>query len=379
MGKEDLFEGVDLNSGNDGGIDESFFTQDPETREASTEKEVKEIKVAKKAADTNNDEEDSSEEQDGVDPTIFENNDNLESHTSSDDSSADNSSSPLQLVTQTLLAEGLITLEEGSEVKDAKDLIEGWRKKMLENEYSDLNETQKLYLDAIRNGIPEEDVKTNIGNIDVLTNLNEDTIVADENLRTTLIVQNFIAKGLSQTEAAKLAKRSIDLGEDVDDAKEAHISLLDFEKKRISTETENIKKQKQLDIKRSEEDLSKLKETILTREEFIPNVKVNSTTKEKIFKNLTEIAGYDKAGNPINAITKSRLENPDEYAIMESFLHTYTKGFTDFSKFENAVKTSAIEDLDKKLKTTQTGGGSPKEIKSSSSQGLSKALERFKL
>jgi len=377
-GEDSLFGGVSLDGGSKGPddvkneVDESFFTEEPTETGETTEDPVVE------PTDTDTDGGTPSDEP-GVDTSEFEKDvDTIKDITSSSDPSADNSSSPLQLVASTLLAEGLITLDDDVKVENAKDLIEGWRKKMSESEYSDLTESQKTYLDGLRNGIPEEDIKQNFNNIKALDSLPDGAIDADENLRKTLITENWIAKGLSKEEAEKMTSRSIDLGEDIDDAKSAFTSLREIETNRVAKELESIKKQKEEDDKKNAEKLSALKENILNKEEFIPNIKINSTTKEKIFNNMTKVVGYDDKGNGINALTQARLKDPEKFEMMESYFYTITKGFTDFSKLTNSAKTSAVEELDSKLKSNQSGGGIPKEIRSSSANGLAAALKNYK-
>jgi hypothetical protein len=377
-GEDSLFGGVSLDGGSKGPddvkneVDESFFTEEPTETGETTEDPVVE------PTDTDTDGGTPSDEP-GVDTSEFEKDvDTIKDITSSSDPSADNSSSPLQLVASTLLAEGLITLDDDAKVENAKDLIEGWRKKMSESEYSDLTESQKTYLDGLRNGIPEEDIKQNFTNIKALDSLPDGAIDADENLRKTLITENWIAKGLSKEEAEKMTSRSIDLGEDIDDAKSAFTSLREIETNRVAKELESIKKQKEEDDKKNAEKLSALKENILNKEEFIPNIKINSTTKEKIFNNMTKVVGYDDKGNGINALTQARLKDPEKFEMMESYFYTITKGFTDFSKLTNSAKTSAVEELDSKLKSNQSGGGIPKEIRSSSANGLAAALKNYK-
>lgn len=367
--EEDLFDNVDFT---DNSVDSTEFEKEPVV--------VDDTNTDDNAGDDNpaEDKKNNEKEIPGViDASFFEKEIAEQKDSVDDDPSADSSSSPLQLLASTLLAEGLIDLEEGEEVKDSKQLLNAWRKTMAKNELSDLTEEQKTYVKALRNGIPEEDIKQNFNNIKALESVTNESIEANENLRKTLITQDFIAKGISEEKAIKLANRSVELGEDIDDAKEALSSLTAIEKVRIKETNDKIEADKKIEAKKAEEKLSKLKDTILNKEEFVPNIKVNATTKEKIFKNMTEIAGYDDKGNPLNAITAARMKDPENFEMMESFFYTITKGFTDFSKFTNAVKSNAIEELDRSLKSNNVGGGSPVTIKSSTGKGLADAINNF--
>jgi len=367
-GKEDLFDDVDFTDTK--AVDTSEFEKEPVVDTGDTIDDVVED-------DSSTDDRDKKKDIAGViDSSFFEKEITEQKDSVDDPPSADSSSSPLQLLASTLRAEGLIDLEEGEEVKDSKELLAAWRKTIAKNELSDLTEEQKLYVTALRNGIPEEDVKQNFNNIKALESVTTESISANEALRKTLIAQDFIAKGIDEAKANKLAERSVELGEDIEDATEALTSLREIEKSRITKTNAQIEADKIADNKKAEEKLSKLKDVVLNKEFFL---KANSTTKEKIFKNMTEIAEYDSKGNPLNAITAARMKDPENFEMMESFFFTVTKGFTDFSKFTNSVKSTAIEELDKSLKSNNVGGGTPNSIKSSTSKGLANAIENFKI
>jgi hypothetical protein len=65
--------------------------------------------------------------------------------------------------------------------------------------------------------------------------------------------------------------------------------------------------------------------------------------------------------------------------MMQAYIWTITDGFKNFSKLTSNAKTQAISELDKALKTSQSGGGKPAgEIKSSTQQGLLSAISKFK-
>lgn len=357
-------------------IDSSFFEN--ETQSEPPKKEKKERKENKEDS-----EEESDLDGDLIDTSFFEkenNNDNEEIDDTSqdDDSSADNSSSPLmQKFASTLLAEGVITLDEGEEIKSAKDLINAMRKTISSNEYSDLTENQRTYMESLRNGIPEEEIKANFNNIKALESITPDMIKANEQLQKTLIAQDFIAKGMAEDKAFKMADRSITLGESSDDALEAYSSLKEIESTRLTEENNRIKEEKKKEEQEALTRLERMKSTILEKKDLVPGVKYNATTREKIFENISKVVDYDKKGNGINAITKARLADPETFEIMEAALFTITKGFTDFSKFKTDIKSNAIDELDKALSGTQTGSGNSHKITSSSSKGLLDALKQF--
>jgi hypothetical protein len=380
-----LFDNVELNSPD--AVDESFFMQDPTTRNETEPPAT----PTGDAGDNTNPEGDNPEGDKGGDPNevdskFFEDNvDNTDDNTSSNDgpSANNNSSSPLQLVTKALQAEGLITLdeEELEKIDSVKDLLPAWRKKMVDEEFSDLNDNQKAYVKALRNGIPEEAVKQNFKNLEALNSLTPE-IIQDENnveLRKNLIAEKYKAKGMSDAEAIKLATRSIEVGEDAADALVAFTDLKTIEGERITKATEEAETLKKQEAEARQKQLSELKDKVLNTEEFMPGHKPNSTTKEKIFSNMSNVVDYDEQGNGLNAIMAAKRKDPDKFAMMESYFYTITKGYTDFSTFKNTAKTSAIDEIDKQLAQSNTGGGTPKGIPSSTGAGLADAIKNLKI
>jgi hypothetical protein len=386
-GEDNLFDGIDLSglshdgpdTGKEVTLDETVFQQ--EAPSASVEETPEPAgSEAKKDKESEGDEGDIVPEGADtlkIDPSLFEV-ENTTTNTSISETSVDNSSSPLQLLATTLQAEGLIDLEEDQTVEDAKDLISAFNAKLEEKKFEDLNDEQALYLESLANGIPEEDIKKTFSNQRALNNVTAEQIEATENvgLRMTLISQDLIAKGLAKEKAEKLAKQQVELGEDVEAANDALASLKEIESQRLKSENERIAKEKADAIKESETKLSDLKDTILKTEEFIPGLKPNSVTKKKVFENMTKIVDYDENRNPINAITKAKNEDPDKFDTMVSYIYTITEGFSDFSKLKNSAKSTAIEELNKKLKGNQVGGGKAKEIQSTTSKGLFETINK---
>ena len=379
---EDLFGGVDLNFGSDetdDGIDVSEFetgadvvddNDDSNDIDSSSEGEDE-----NKEADVASDEFDSAEfEKDSNSQVSDEDNNSVD-----DDSSADNSSSPLQLIASTLQAEGVIDLEEGEEITSSKQILDAVRSKIEKNEFADLNEDQKLYVEALREGIPEADVKQNQQNIKALNGITDEAIESNEELRRTLITQGLIADGLTEAKAVRSANRIVEAGDDLEEAKDAYKTLKEIEGGRIAKETARLKEEASKNKEKEADRLTALKTSVLETEEFIKGIKVNSSTREKVFNTMTKVVAHDKQGNPLNAINAARHKDPEGMEKMESYLFNLTNGFTDFKVFKNKMKSASVKELDKQLKGTQAGGGSSKSVSKQNQGGLAGAIGNLKL
>lgn len=386
--EEELFDDIDFNSqSDDNGVDLNDFvtgkfledTQEKKTTE--TPDEESDDATSENENDDNNNDEDADNE--GIDDSEFMNDttatDSSTSDSSVDDSSANNSSSPLQLIASTLQAEGVIDLEEGIEITSSKQIMDAVRKRIAENEFADLTEDQKTYVEALRAGIPEEDIKQNFKNLQALDTINEEGIKENEELQKALITEDLVIKGLPRNKAELMAKRSVELGESEADALEAYSSLKETESNRIKEETARLKKEKEAEIKTAKENLEKLKTTVLSTEEFITGFPTNSSTRQKVYDTMTKIVGHDKEGNPLNALAKARVENPEKMEMIESYLFEVTKGFTNFDIFKSKLKTDIYKDVDEKLRGNQTGGGTTQSVSKQNGGGLSAAIANLKI
>ena len=378
---EDLFGGVDLNFGSDetdDGIDVSEFETGADVVDDNDDSNdidsFSEGEDENKEAGVDNDEFDSAEfEKDSNSQESDEDNNSVD-----DDSSADNSSSPLQLIASTLQAEGVIDLEEGEQITSSKQILDAVRSKIEKNEFADLNEDQKLYVEALREGIPEADVKQNQQNIKALNGITDEAIESNEELRRTLITQGLIADGLTEAKAVKSANRIVEAGDDLEEARDAYKTLKEVEGGRIAKETTRLKEEATSNKEKDAAKLAALKTSVLETEEFIKGIKVNSSTREKVFNTMTKVVSHDKQGNPLNAINTARHKDPEGMEKMETYLFNLTNGYTDFKVFKNKMKSKGVKELDEQLKGTQAGGGSSKSVSKQNQGGLAGAIGNLK-
>lgn len=292
------------------------------------------------------------------------------------DSKGSPSSPLLTSLAQTLLDEGVLAGLEPDKVavKDAKELVDLIRQQIKDNEFADLNDYQKQYLEAIRAGVPAEFAAQTTNNLMTYSSIEETDIEAEDeegaSLRKQVLINEFLAKGFAQDKAQKLAQRSIDLGEDVEDAKQALQSLKELELKRLKNATSEATQTKEQLAKKAQEEKEALKTKVLETDEFVKGVKVNSTTKEKVYETLTKVVDYDKAGRPLNAMMKDRSENSSDFDIRMAYWYHITNGFKSVNKVAAVKNTKAIDELEKKLKS---------EVRDTTASGLNMTTKKASL
>lgn len=221
--------------------------------------------------------------------------------------------------------------------------------KALEKEIeSRLSEKQKQLEAAIKSGAPANEVSSQMESIEKLESITEDFLADNNNedLRRNVIAQDFINRGYNQDKALAMAQRSIDSGEDLDDAIAALEEIVKLEKGKLEEIVGKVKKQE-------EDGLRDVKKFIQDQDEIIPGIKLTTTQKEALFNQVTT-----DLGEKDNAFIKAQKENPLEMRMKLEAMFFLTKGLTDFSIFGAAKEskiTKGIEDLLRGAKFTESG------------------------
>lgn len=221
--------------------------------------------------------------------------------------------------------------------------------KALEKEIeSRLSEKQRQLDAAIKQGAPADEVSYQIESIEKLESIDENFLADNNNedLRRNVIAQDFINRGYAQEKALAMAQRSIDAGEDLEDATTALEEIIKLEKGKLEEITGRVKREE-------EKGLKDVKDFIHNQEEIIPGIKLTTTQKEALYSQVTT-----DLGNKDNAFLKAQKENPLETRMKLEAMFFLTKGLTDFSIFSNAKETKiskGIEDLLRGVKFTESG------------------------
>lgn len=299
-----------------------------------------------------------------------------------DNTSSDESFSPVTSLASSLFEEGVLanlTEEEVKGIKTGEDLINAVKKQIKENEFSDLTDEQKEYLDAIRKGVSLEEFAKSKESYDSYNAIADDDVEAEENkdLRFQLIKNSFLLKGFDDDKAEKLTKRAFDTGDDIDDAKTALLELKDYEKGNI----ENLKKEKELERKQLIEAQSKeynmIKNYINTSEEIIPGIKINDDAKKNIERLISKPYTKDKNGNQVNEVVGKMIEDK-EYFVKLHYIHHITDGFKNFDKLVSKAKSQAVKSLEEKLKLQDSRMSTSRQVVPSKfNDGLFKAIDKF--
>lgn len=261
--------------------------------------------------------------------------------------SSEDDSSTFSVFANVLKEEGVFNLpdEDLANIKTAKDLADAVKREIEESKFSNLTESQKRYLDAVEAGVPLKDFEVLEKQISSLETLKNTDLEAEEKIqeRFDLIAYDFISKGFSEEKAVELANRSIKLGTDIEDSREALDNL-------IKVKAEEYKKIVSEKKEESKISLEKIKETIDSKESILKDIKITPKQKEALYDLLTLKVDSDEQGRPINEFNKWRRDNGLEAEIILGTIYQMTNKFQNLGKMLDVSKTKASQELEEKLR-----------------------------
>jgi len=374
MEKDNLFDGIDLSelAGSESPIIKeeqletketvSVTTEDSTGKENSVEEDVDslvgEISLEDIANIGGNEEDLDKDLEDGEADEIIS-----KAPAQSDEASpTSNEESTLTFLASALQEAGVFSSLEEEDLEnivDADSLISAVEKQIKSNELADLTEDQKEYITALRSGVPHADYAQRKYNTAEYESISDEIISEEgkDQLRAELIKRSFLIKGFDEKTSKEYALLALQSPDAVDKAIAAKNALVAQGKKAMQDEIDNKAAELQNRRKKEEDLLSSLKSKVNETSEIIPGIKVNSRTKDKIFSSMTVPVKVNETGDPLNEVMDEYATN-SEYKLKVHALHILTNGFTDFSKISKSSKSKAVKELDAKLKSNTSSGGS---------------------
>ena len=218
----------------------------------------------------------------------------------------------------------------------------------IENEVSHrIEENIKRYNDAMSKGEPMDDYVEYSRTKEMLDRITEDSLRDPQagKTRFNIIAQNFLNRGFEREDAIKHAKRSQELGEDVEDAIKSLEKVKQFNE---DTYRSKVADKEAKDNKAVDD----VKNFITGSTEIIKGIPLNQKQKDDLLKQMTTPVSRDEKGNPLSAYGKALKENPLKTKTVTEYLFFLTKGFTDFSSMTNLIKSKATSEIDDILKNS---------------------------
>lgn len=239
--------------------------------------------------------------------------------------------------------------DEGlSKVKDPED----FRDLIDQQIKAGLDERQKRIDEALNAGVEPTEIKKYENTINFLDSIKEENISDEgdkgEKLRKDLIYQDFINRGYSKERATREVQKSFNAGTDIDDAKEALKSNIDFFRDKYDELVNNAKSEAEEEEKGRKEQAEKLKSSILNDKDVFGDLSVDKSTRQKIYDNIAKPVYKDpETGEYFTAIQKYEMENRTDFLKNIGLLFTLTDGFKNL---DGLVKGKVRKEVKKGLR-----------------------------
>lgn len=251
------------------------------------------------------------------------------------------------------------------EPEDFRDLIEQQIK-------AGLDERQKRIDEALNAGVEPTEIRRYENTMNFLDSIKEENISDEgdkgENLRKNLIYQDFINRGYSKERAAREVQKSFNAGTDIDDAKEALQSNIDFFRDKYNELVNDAKSEAEQDEKERKEQAEKLKTSILNDKEVFGDLSVDKSTRQRIYDNISKPVYKDpETGEYYTAIQKYEMDNRVDFLKNIGLIFTLTDGFKNLDglvkgKVKKEVK-KGLRELENTLNNTaRTSDGNLKYV-----------------
>jgi len=252
-----------------------------------------------------------------------------------------------------------LTDEDIAAVDSAEKMTELIAAQIKVNELKDLNDVQKQYVESIRNGVSQQDFVQHQGAATQYNLISDEALMDAPEMSKELIKRDFIVKGFDPETADEYAELAMtDPIKGTDAAIKAKSNLVAYEQGAITSKIEAAKVIKQEKLNKESEELEVLKSKINEGKEIFAGVKVNATTKDKIFESMTTPVGTTESGDPVNELMQKYGEDP-EFRLKMHAMYILTKGFTSTAKLTSNTKNTATKKLAESLaKATQISTGS---------------------
>lgn len=275
-------------------------------------------------------------------------------------STSPNSKNFFSSIAKAFAEEGIFPDLNEEEVANIKT-AESFRELIDKQIQSQLDEKQKRIDEALNVGIEPDDIRKYENTLAYLDDVSEDKLTEEttegEELRKRLIYQDYINRGFSQERATKEVKRSIDSGNDIEDAKEALNSNKEYFKTQYDKLLNDAKEEQKKYEQERKNQAEQLKKSIIEEKKVFGDIEVDKITRQKIFDNLSKPVYKDEeTGTYMTALQKYQHDNPNEFIKNVSTIFTLTDGFKNLNKLVKSKVTKEVKkgfrDLENALNNT---------------------------
>jgi hypothetical protein len=242
-------------------------------------------------------------------------------------------------IAKALRDEGVFPDLSDDTLKDIKDAA-AFRKLFDDEVSKSLDERQQRLEKLLNSGAPTEEIQAYNNDLSISDYLNSketyETLLKEteegENLRKQVMFQDYLNRGFSRDRAIKMVNKSVDDGNDMDDAKEALEACKEFYANKLEAYHKYADSRKKQLEENTKQQSDLLKKMLLDTESFYGGVKADKHLRQKAYDSITKPEYKDEDGNYMTALQKYQRENPMDFMVNMALLFSLTDGFKNVDR-----------------------------------------------
>lgn len=200
------------------------------------------------------------------------------------------------------------------------------------------NSQQQRILKALDNGVEPNTIKKYENTLNYIASISEQQLMEEgdqgEELRRNIIYQDFINKGYTPEKAKKYTERSIDSGNDIDDAKDALQSNREYFTHAYNDLLQEAQAKEDAERAERVKQSESMKKSLLQDKNLLGDIEIDNNLRKKTFENISRPVYKDpQTGDYLTAIQKYEMEHRPEFIKYMGLFYTLTNGFKDFNSF----------------------------------------------
>ena len=223
-----------------------------------------------------------------------------------------------------------------------------------------LDEAQRRIKKALDNGVEPDSIRMYEGTLNRLHSIKDTDLTAEtpeaEQLRYQLITQDYLNNGYSREKADKMARRSIDAGNDIEDAKDALQSNREFFQNQYDKMLGEAQKTAEKEKENRKKQAEKLKDSLMKDKTLLGDMDISQDLRRKAFECVSKPVYKDpETGEYLTAVQKYEQEHPVEFIKYVGLFMALTNDFKDFESFTKGKVKKEVRKGMRALEQTLNG------------------------
>lgn len=224
--------------------------------------------------------------------------------------------------------------------------------------------------EALDAGVPTDTIQYLTGMIKRYDSITEETLSAEGDeaakLRKNLIYQDYINRRFSKERALREVNRSVESGNDKEDAKEALESSKQFYQDKLDDLIAEGQAKAEEERKRARQEQEDFKKEVLENDKLFGSIEIDKASRQKAYEAMTKVVDNDEDGSPRTIVQKFADEHPAQFRAILGLTWVLTDNFQKLGDLvQGNIKKevrSNLKAIGERISSSTPRGGSPRFI-----------------